>query len=108
MSFGRSASDYITILLTLVGIGLCFVWRRQGDVVHASEEPAAWWWRSGAPGGGGDPTVDQPWADELDELDDLDDPDVGEDVDDPDAGEHAEQGFVDQTGDTSDPTDPYR
>jgi hypothetical protein len=53
MTYGRSASDYITILLTLVGIGLCFLWRRQGDVVHASEEPAAWWWRGDVPGGGG-------------------------------------------------------
>ena len=35
MTYGRSTSDYVTILLTLVGIGLCFVWRRQGDVVHA-------------------------------------------------------------------------
>ena len=25
LTYGRSASDYITILLTLVGIGLCFV-----------------------------------------------------------------------------------
>ena len=53
MTYGRSASDYITILLTLVGIGLCFLWRRQGDVVHASEEPAAWWWRGDVPGKGG-------------------------------------------------------
>jgi hypothetical protein len=50
MTFGRSATDYITILLSLVGIGLCFLWRRQGDVVHASEEPAAWWWRGDVPG----------------------------------------------------------
>ena len=27
------------MLLTLVGIGLCFVWRRKGDVVHAAELP---------------------------------------------------------------------
>ena len=50
MTYGRSTSDYITILLTLVGIGLCFLWRRQGDVVHLSEEPAAWWWRGETPG----------------------------------------------------------
>ena len=40
----------MTILLTLVGIALCFVWRRKGDVVHLSEEPAAWWWRGDVPG----------------------------------------------------------
>ena len=40
LSYGRSAIDYITILLTLVGIGLCVLWRRQGDVVHAGEVPA--------------------------------------------------------------------
>jgi hypothetical protein len=50
MTFGRSTSDYVTMLLTLVGIGLCFVWRRKGDVVHLSEEPAAWWWHGDVPG----------------------------------------------------------
>jgi hypothetical protein len=43
LSFGRTASDYVTILLTLVGIGLCFVWRRKGDVVHAGEMPVSFW-----------------------------------------------------------------
>jgi hypothetical protein len=33
------------MLLTLVGIALCFVWRRQGDVVHASEVPVSFWSR---------------------------------------------------------------
>ena len=40
LTYGRTATDYLTLLLTLIGIGLCFVWRRQGDVVHASELPA--------------------------------------------------------------------
>jgi hypothetical protein len=43
LSFGRTPSDYVTILLTLVGIGLCFVWRRKGDVVHAGEMPVSFW-----------------------------------------------------------------
>jgi hypothetical protein len=37
MSFGRSSTDYLSILLTLIGVGLCFWWRRQGDVVHADD-----------------------------------------------------------------------
>ncbi|MEJ7800173.1 MAG: hypothetical protein WKF60_06620, partial [Ilumatobacter sp.] len=39
MSYGRSAIDYLTVLLTLVGIGLCVFWRRRGDVVHVGEMP---------------------------------------------------------------------
>jgi hypothetical protein len=39
MTFGRSGTDYATILATLAGIALCFVWRRRGDVVHFSDEP---------------------------------------------------------------------
>ena len=73
MSFGRSATDYITILLTLVGIGLCFLWRRQGDVVHASEEPAAWWWRGDVPGRDGSLAGAHPRYDDRAELEDLDD-----------------------------------
>jgi hypothetical protein len=40
LEFGRSMSDYASVLMTLVGIGLCFYWRRQGDVVHAGDMPA--------------------------------------------------------------------
>ncbi|NNE12275.1 MAG: hypothetical protein HKN41_08540, partial [Ilumatobacter sp.] len=39
LSYGRSAIDYLTVLLTLLGIGLCVFWRRQGDVRHAAEGP---------------------------------------------------------------------
>jgi hypothetical protein len=39
LHYGRTAIDYLTILLTLVGIGLCFVWRRSGDVRHAGPVP---------------------------------------------------------------------
>ena len=40
LSYGRSATDYLTLLLTLIGVGLCVLWRRQGDVRHASDVPA--------------------------------------------------------------------
>jgi len=39
LDYGRSMVDWITILLTLAGIGLCVFWRRQGDVQHAAEHP---------------------------------------------------------------------
>ena len=45
LTYGRTPIDYVTMLLSLVGIGLCFVWRRKGDVVHAGELPVASWWR---------------------------------------------------------------
>jgi hypothetical protein len=40
LTYDRSLVDYATLLMTLAGIALCFVWRRQGDVQHASELPA--------------------------------------------------------------------
>jgi hypothetical protein len=40
MRYGRSSVDYLAIVLTLIGIGLCVVWRRRGDLVFASEMPA--------------------------------------------------------------------
>jgi hypothetical protein len=85
MSFGRSGSDYITILLSLVGIGLCFLWRRKGDVVHASEEPAAWWWRGDVPGADGSLAGAHPHYDDRAQLADLDealDDDLDDDLDD--------------------------
>ena len=35
----RSALDWFFYLLTAIGIGLCFVWRRLGDVEHADVRP---------------------------------------------------------------------
>ena len=32
LTYGRTAVDYATLLATLIGIVLCVVWRRQGDV----------------------------------------------------------------------------
>lgn len=40
MTYGRSATDVLMWLLTLAGVGLCFLWRRQGDVQHLAEHPA--------------------------------------------------------------------
>ncbi len=40
LTYGRSGVDYASILLTLIGIGLCVLWRFRGDVVHAAEVPA--------------------------------------------------------------------
>lgn len=39
LSYGRSAIDYLTILLTLAGVALCVFWRRRGDVVHDGQMP---------------------------------------------------------------------
>ena len=32
LTYGRTAVDYATLLATLIGIVLCVVWRRRGDV----------------------------------------------------------------------------
>ncbi len=39
LRYGRRAVDHLGYLLTLVGVGLCFWWRREGDVEHAAEVP---------------------------------------------------------------------
>ena len=49
MTFGRSLMDYLTILMTLAGIVLCFVWRRQGDLVFDSETPGSFTGRNQTP-----------------------------------------------------------
>ncbi len=38
--YGRNAIDYVTMLLTLIGVGLCVLWRRQGDLEFSSEFPS--------------------------------------------------------------------
>ena len=40
LNYGRSAVDYLTVLLTLIGIGLCFYWRKVGDVIHTDVVPS--------------------------------------------------------------------
>lgn len=37
----RAALDWFFYFLTAVGIGLCFLWRRRGDVAHAGPVPSA-------------------------------------------------------------------
>lgn len=39
LSYGRTPVDYASMLLTLVGVGLCFWWRREGDIEHAGPTP---------------------------------------------------------------------
>lgn len=39
----RAALDWFFYLLTAVGIALCFLWRRRGDVVHAGVVPSMNW-----------------------------------------------------------------
>jgi hypothetical protein len=62
LTYGRTPIDYITMLLSLFGIVLCFVWRRQGDVIHAAEVPVPFWSRPPADDGA-DEASDE-WADE--------------------------------------------
>ncbi len=42
LTYGRTALDWFFYVLTALGIGLCFLWRRRGDVEHPSERPASW------------------------------------------------------------------
>ena len=39
LSYGRTALDWLTMLATVVGIGLCVLWRRRGDMEFAGEVP---------------------------------------------------------------------
>lgn len=41
LTYGRSKIDIGAAVLTLIGIALLFVWRRQGDVVHAGPTPGS-------------------------------------------------------------------
>lgn len=68
LQYGRSMVDYVTILLTLIGIALCVWWRFQGDVRHGAEVPVVFSRQPGAP-----PRLAQPGdastADRPDEFD---------------------------------------
>ncbi len=60
LTYGRSTIDYLTVLLTLIGIGLCFYWRKAGDVVHADTVPV---WRPATPPQPSDrPVVFDDWS----------------------------------------------
>jgi hypothetical protein len=39
LTYGRTTKDWTFLLLTLVGIGLCVLWRVRGDVRHRAEVP---------------------------------------------------------------------
>ena len=41
LGYGRTMADWLTILATLFGIGLCVFWRRRGDVQHLADVPAS-------------------------------------------------------------------
>jgi hypothetical protein len=41
LHYGRTTTDYATLAMTLIGIGLCVLWRRRGDVVYAGPTPGA-------------------------------------------------------------------
>ncbi len=41
LNYGHTKVDWITIMLTLAGIALCFFWRYRGDVRHNAEVPVA-------------------------------------------------------------------
>lgn len=57
LTYGRSAIDYVTILLTLLGVALCFYWRRAGDVQHVGPMPAGLAGLGGHRDGSADPVV---------------------------------------------------
>ncbi|MDJ0770510.1 MAG: hypothetical protein QNJ12_17080 [Ilumatobacter sp.] len=71
LDYGRSGVDYLTLLLTLIGVGLCVLWRVRGDVVHAGEVPAAF------AGGSRDEPGDKP----APPPDDVSGGDVDRDID---------------------------
>jgi hypothetical protein len=52
LTYGRRGIDYLAVALTLLGIALCFWWRREGDIVYAGETP-------GGLGRGDDGTPDE-------------------------------------------------
>jgi hypothetical protein len=92
LTYGRTPIDYVTMLLSLVGICLCFVWRRKGDVVHAGELPVASWWRRtphALPDDGWDPGSSQA----IHDVESVEADDVGAaEADDLDAvDQHADQ-----------------
>jgi hypothetical protein len=39
LTYGRTGTDWLFMLLTVAGIALCVVWRFRGDVRHASDVP---------------------------------------------------------------------
>lgn len=48
LTYGRNTIDYVTALLTLLGIALCVFWRFRGDLRFDGEVPAPLWGRAPA------------------------------------------------------------
>lgn len=46
LTYGPAALDWFFYALTALGIGLCFLWRRRGDMEYPSDRPS---WRSAGP-----------------------------------------------------------
>jgi len=66
LNYGHTKVDWITIMLTLAGIALCFFWRYRGDVRHAAEVPVAF-----ARAGGDPQDTDVPTDASTDGFDDA-------------------------------------
>jgi len=66
LTYGRDALDWFFYALTALGIGLCFVWRRRGDLVYASERPD---WRPPQDDPAEESTIDASAASDVPEVD---------------------------------------
>jgi hypothetical protein len=64
LSYSKTPLDWFFYSLTLLGIALCFYWRRKGDVVYASDRPD-WGARSTSEPESEPSPVAPPAADEL-------------------------------------------
>lgn len=62
LHYGRSGVDYLTVLLTLIGVGLCFAWRRAGDVRHVGTVPAGFGPAPEVGSDGDEPGGEMTWA----------------------------------------------
>ena len=62
MRFERTATDYLTLLLTVIGVGLCVLWRVRGDLEFDEEMPGSLFAPADAPAGGAPPSGAHAWA----------------------------------------------
>ena len=47
LTYSKTSLDWFFYSLTIIGIGLCFYWRRKGDLVYTSDRPS--WGRATSP-----------------------------------------------------------
>ena len=73
LHYESSGTDRVAWILTLAGLGLLVLWRRRGDVQHASPSPFL------VHALAGDPWDDEDGDDGLDHVDDLEHDDPGQD-----------------------------